>query len=140
MFFLTKKTRSKKKCIFSASLHRCNKFLHARTFFTLADTTSIVMFAMYLHARMFCTLAPYIFYSHWCTVRAWNLFWASVAKQVLWVDITALYTPSYVFYSHGCNKFLHARTFFTLDDTITPIFTVITEVWPCANRAMVTNN
>ena len=26
-------------------------------FFTLADTTSIPMFAMYLHARMFCTLA-----------------------------------------------------------------------------------
>ena len=32
-------------------------YLHARTFFTLADTTSIPMGAMYLHARMFCTLA-----------------------------------------------------------------------------------
>ena len=52
--------------------------------FTLADTTSILMFAMYLHARMFCTLAPYVFYSHGCNVRAWNLFWASVAKPVLW--------------------------------------------------------
>ena len=26
-------------------------------FFTLTDTTSITMFAMYLHARMLCTLA-----------------------------------------------------------------------------------
>ena len=32
-------------------------YLHARTFFTLADTISIPMGAMYLHARMFCTLA-----------------------------------------------------------------------------------
>ena len=40
---------------------------------------------------------------------------------------------------------LHARTFCTLSDTIlyplrVPIFTVITEVWPRANRAVVTNN
>ena len=27
---------------------------------------------------------PYIFHSHGCSVRAWNLFWASVAKPVLW--------------------------------------------------------
>ena len=33
-----------------------SKFLHARTFFTLADTTFIPMFVMYLPARMFCTL------------------------------------------------------------------------------------
>ena len=32
-------------------------YLHARTFFTLTDTTSIPMGVMYLHARMFCTLA-----------------------------------------------------------------------------------
>ena len=31
-------------------------YLHARPFFTLADTTSIPMGAMYLHVRMFCTL------------------------------------------------------------------------------------
>ena len=56
-------------------------------------------------------------------------------------DFIALYTCcSYVIYSHGCNVFIHARTFFTLADTITPIFTMITEVWPRANRAMVTNN
>ena len=46
----------------------------------------------------------------------------------------------HVFYSHGCNKFIHARTFFTLADAIAPTFTLITKVWPCANRAMVTNN
>ena len=43
-------------------------------------------------------------------------------------DFIALYTHSYIFYSHGCNKFLHERMFFTLADTIAPIFTVITEV------------
>ena len=55
-------------------------------------------------------------------------------------DFIALYTPSYVFYSHGCNKFLHSRTIFTLADTIAPIFTMLTDVWPRANRAMVANN
>ena len=54
-------------------------------------------------------------------------------------DFIALYTCSHVFYSHGYNKFLHERTFFTLV-TIAPIFTMITEVWPRANRAVVTNN
>ena len=55
-------------------------------------------------------------------------------------DFIPLCTRSYVFYSHGCNKFLHARTFFTLADTNAPIFTVLTKVWPRTNRAMVTNN
>ena len=59
-------------------------------FFTLADTTSILMFAMYLHARMFCTLAPYVFYLDGCNVRAWNLFWASVAKPAQWELIILL--------------------------------------------------
>ena len=36
--------------------HGCNKFLNTRTFFTLADTTFIPMFARYLPARMLCTL------------------------------------------------------------------------------------
>ena len=71
-------------CSYIFHSHGCNKFLHARTFFILADTTSILMFMMYLHSRMFCTLAPYIFSSYGCNVRVWNLFWASVAKPVLW--------------------------------------------------------
>ena len=67
---------------------------------------------------------PYAFYSHGCNVRAWNMFWASVAKPVLWQlkiwCFIALYTRSYIFYSHGCNKFPHARMFFTLADMIAP--------------------
>ena len=164
--------------------HRCNKFLHARTFFTLADTTFIPMGVMDLHARMFCRLShtsstpmgaiyfymqerflhsliPLLFpclqciYMQECSVHLLVslLFpWVqcqslkpvlSQCSQTGFVtvdDFIALYTCSYVFYSHGCNKFLHARTFFTFADTITPIFTVITEVWPRANRAVVTNN
>ena len=83
----------------------------------------------------------YVVYAHGCIVRAWNLFWASVAKPVF--DSWLFYCPVHLLIcllSHGCNKFLHARLFFTLADMITPIFTVITKVWPRANRAVVTNN
>ena len=45
------------QCPYVFYSHGCNKFLHARTFFTLTDTTFIPMFAMHLPARMFCTLA-----------------------------------------------------------------------------------
>ena len=55
-------------------------------------------------------------------------------------DFIGLYTRSHIFYSHGCNKFPHAVTFFTLTDKIAQIFTVITKVWPSANWAVVTNN
>ena len=65
-----------------------------------------------LHTR------PYIFYSHGCNVRAWNLFWASVANKFCYSWwFYCLYTCSYVFYSHGCNVFIHARLFFPLTDT-----------------------
>ena len=89
------------------------KFLPVGMICTTTDTISIPVGEMYLHARMFCTLAPYVFYyrgcnkflhartflhslipllfkcsyvfySHGYNVRAWNLFWASVAKTVLW--------------------------------------------------------
>ena len=49
--------------------HGCKKFLHARTFFY---TLIPLLFK-----------CSYVFYSHGCNVRAWNLFWASVAKPVL---------------------------------------------------------
>ena len=62
-------------------------YLHARTFCTLAHTTSIPVSAMYLPARTFCTLSDTILYPLQAT-----------------------------------------------------IFTVITEVSPRANRAVVTNN
>ena len=39
----------------------------------------------------------------------------------LWCDVftckNVLYTHSYILYSHGCNVFIHARTFFMLPDT-----------------------
>ena len=60
-------------------------------------------------------------------------------------DFIALYSRSYIFYSHRCKVFIHEIMLFTLTDTIlyqlgTSIFTVITEDWPCANWAVVTNN
>ena len=139
-------------CSYVVYSHGCNKFLHARTSFTLADTTFIPMFVMYLPARMLCTfsgvssipmgainfymqerflysLIPLLFSCLQCSICL--LFpWVqcqslkpvlSQCSQTGFVtvdDFIALYTCSYVFYSHGCNKFLHARTFFTLADTI----------------------
>ena len=94
--------------------HGCNKFLHARTFFTLSDTTSIQMLKHLLFPWVQCqSLKPVL----------------SQCNQTGFVtvdDFIVLYTCSYmsyiyvlyVLYSHGCNKFLHARTFFTLADTI----------------------
>ena len=85
--------------------------------FTLADTTSVQMLLYLLFPWVQCqSLKPVL----------------SQCSQTdfVTVDDFILYTPSYVLYSHGCNKFLHTRTFFTLADTITPIFTVLTEVWP----------
>ena len=40
----------------------------------------------------------------------------------------------------GAINFYMQEHFFTLADTIAPIFSVITKVWPRANRAVVTNN
>ena len=84
----------------------CNKFLHARTFFTLTDTTSIQMLVGLLFPWVQCqSLKPVL----------------SQCIQTGFVtvdDFIALYTCSHIFYYHSCNKFLHARTFFTLTDTI----------------------
>ena len=120
-------------CSYVFYSHGCSKFYMQECFFTLADTTSILMFAIYLHAKMFCVLALYLFYSHGCNVIAWNLFWASVAKPVLWqlillpcilphmssIPMSAinfymqecflhsliplLFKCLYIFYSHMCN-------------------------------------
>ena len=91
--------------------HGCNKFLHARMFITLADTTSIQM-----HVRL---LFPWVRYQSLKPV----LSKYSQTSFVTVDNFIALYTPSYVFYSHVCNKFLHART-------IAQILTGITKVWP----------
>ena len=101
--------------------HGCNKFLHARTFFTLADITSIQM--------LVCLLFPWV----QCQSSKPVLSQCSQTGFVIVDDFIPLYTRSYVFYCHGCNKVLHARKFFTLADTILPIFTMLTEVWPHAN-------
>ena len=126
-------------------------YLHARIFCALAHTSSIPMGAInfYMQERFLHLLIQLPFpclrciYMQECSVHSLVclLFpWVqcqslkpvlSQCSQTGFVtvdDFIALYTRSYVFYSHGCNKLLHARTFFTLADMIAPIFTVITEV------------
>ena len=58
---------------------------------TLPHTSSIPMGAINFHLQEMILhllipllfLCLYVFYSHGCNVRAWNLFWASVDKLVL---------------------------------------------------------
>ena len=89
-------------------------YLHARMFCTLAHTTSIPVGAMYLHA--------------------------STSTQGF------LYTHSYNLYTCGCNvikKYVLFMQRSVHSDTILypyPIFAVITEVWPHANRDVVRND
>ena len=64
-------------------------YLHARMFCALAHTYSIPMGAIhfYILERFFTLADTFLFsvmYLHGCNVRAWILFWASVAKPVLW--------------------------------------------------------
>ena len=40
-----------------------------------------------------------------------------VGEMYLHASSNVLFTRSYVFYSHGCNKLLYARMFFALADT-----------------------
>ena len=103
-------------------------------FFTLTDATSIPMLVMNLHARMFCTLARTSSIPMGAMSELETCLEPCSQTSFVTVDnFIDLYTRLHVFYSHGWNKFLHARMFFTLADTIAPIFTVITKVWPCAN-------
>ena len=95
---------------------------------------------MYFHARMFCTLARLLFPWVQCQCLKPVLSHCSKTGFVTVNVFIALYTLSYVFYSHGCNVFILARTFFTLADTISPIYTMITKVWPRVNRGLVKNN
>ena len=138
-------------------------YLHARMFCTPTHTSSIPMGAInfYVQEHFLHWLIPLLFpclrciYMQECSVHLLvHLLFPGVQCQSLKPvlsecsqtsfvtvdDFIALCTISYIFYSHGCNKFLNVRTFFTLTDTITPIFTVITEVWQHANWAGVTNN
>ena len=77
-----------------------------KNIFSLADTTFIQM--------PICLLFP------WVQCQSLKPF-LSQCNQTGFVtvdDFIALYTCPYIFYCHGCNKFLHARTFFTLANTI----------------------
>ena len=76
------------------------------------------MFAMYLHARMFCTITVHLLFPWVNGSLKPVLNQCSQTSFETVDDFIALYTCSYVFYSHGYNKFLHERTFFTLTDTI----------------------
>ena len=138
-------------------------YLHARMFCALAHTSSIPMGTInfYMQERFFHSLIRLLYPCLQCICMQECSAHSLVRLLFLWVqcqslkpvlsqcsqtsfvtvdDFIALYTRSYVFFSHGRSVFIHARTFFTLTDRITPIFTMITEVWPSANRALVTNN
>ena len=92
-------------------------YLHERMFFRLADTTSIPMGVMNLHARMFCTLA------HTTSIPVGAMY---LHARTFWPLAHTTSIPVGAMY-------LHARTFCTPAHTIT-------EVWPRANLAVVTNN
>ena len=95
-------------------------YLHARTFLTLADTSSIPIRVMYLHARMFCTLV------HTTSIPIGAMY---LHERTFWTLAHTISIPVGAMYLHG-------RMFCTLSDTIlyplrAPIFTVITKVWIC---------
>ena len=104
-------------------------FLPVGMICTTTNRISVPIGAMYLHARMFCALAD---------------------TSSIYVGSMYLHARMFCTLAHTTSipvgaMYLHARTFCTLSDTIlyplwAPIFTVITEVWPLANQAVVTNN
>ena len=131
-------------------------FINFFEFCTLAHMSSIPMGAMYLYMQecFLHSLIPLLFpwvrciYMQECSVHSLTcLLFPWVQCQSLKpalnhcsqtsfatvYDFIALYTRSYVFYSGGCNIFVHARMFFTMADMIAPIFTVITKAGPHAN-------
>ena len=99
--------------------HICNlwgKFLPLGMICTTTDTISIPVGEMYLYARMFCALAHMSSIPMGAiNVSAWNLF---LAKPVLWQLMILL----------PCTL-AHMSS-----------ITMLTEVWPCANQTLVTNN
>ena len=111
-------------------------YLHARMFCALAHMSSIPMGAInfYMQEPFLHSLIPLLFPCLWCTyvqecsvhLLVHLLFpWVqcqslkpvlSQCNQTGFVtvdDFIALCTGSYVLYSHGCDEFIHARTFFT---------------------------
>ena len=123
----------------------CDKFLSVGMICTTSDTISIPICEMYLHARMFCALdhissipmgaINFYMQEHFLHSLIWLLYpclWCIYLQEFCTLPRTSSIPMG--------DKFLDARTFFTLADTVSPTFTVLTEVWPHANRPMVTNN
>ena len=135
---------------YTTFIHMGVMYLHARTFVTFADTTSIPMGAMYLHATTFWTLTHMtsipmgVIYLHartFCTLAHTT----SIPVGGMYLHARTFWKLAYMTSIPVGAMYLHARTFCTLSDMIlypwwAPIFTVITDSWPHANRAMVTNN
>ena len=83
----------------------------------------------YFHARMFCTLTPM----------------TSIPVGGIYLHARTFFTLADTTSIPMGAMYLHARKFCTLSDTFlcplrATIFTVINEVWPRANWAVVTNN
>ena len=95
-------------------------------FCALTHTSSIPMSAInfYMQERFLHSLIPLLFPWVQCQSLKPVLGQCSQTVFVKVNDFIALYTHS----------------FFTLTDKIAPLFTVLTKVWPHANRAVVTNN
>ena len=116
-------------------------YLHARMFCALAHMSSIPTCAInfYMQERFLHSLIPLLFPCLWCfymqecpvqslhmssipmgaNVRAWNLFWASVAKLVSWkLTILLPCTLPYMCSIHmGAINFYIQERFYTLADT-----------------------
>ena len=108
------------------------KFLPAGMICTTTDTISVIVGFSTLTRTSSIPMGA-------INVSAWNLFLASVAKLVLWqlmilLPCTLAHTSSIPM---GAINFTCKNIFFTRW-MITAIFTVLTEVWPRANRAITT--
>ena len=115
-------------CSYIFYSHGCNKFLPLRMFLTLADTTSILMFAMYLHVRIFCTLTRSIHLLFpWVQCQSLKPLLSQCTQTgfVTVDDFIALYTRSYIFYSQGCKKISTCKNIFHTR-WFTIIFTMLT--------------
>ena len=92
--------------------HGCNKFLHGRTFLhslipLLFPRLRCIYMQEFSVLLLICLLFPWL----QCQSLKPLLSQCSQTGFVTVDDFITLYTSSYVFYSHGCNKFLHARKF-----------------------------
>ena len=111
-------------------------YLHARTFFALADTTSVPLGAMYLHARKFCALA------HTTSIPVGEMYLYMQERSVhslirlLYPWVWCIYmqnllnTRSYDFYTHGCDVFTCKNVLYTCS---CKLYTCMCNVFTCKN-------